>query len=100
MKRKRPSKGKTATRWRDVAEAKAFVEVVEDIRYCEFGERGGKKKMLTWKEVLRELHRQGYDIHKDESKLKADYKVAKDYAETFYNGRPFSSPSSRKSEAR
>ena len=58
------------------------------------------KKTLTWKEVLRELHRQGYDIHKDEFKLKADYKVAKDYAETFYNGRPFSSPSSRKSEAR
>jgi hypothetical protein len=78
------SMGKTAPRWRGL-EGVAFVDVVEDIRYADFDARSGKP--LPWKEVLSELHRQGYIIHHDADKLKADYHSAVAYWTRVFGGR-------------
>jgi hypothetical protein len=90
--RRRPSKGKTATRWRG-PEGLALVELVDDIRYDGYilyghlrgGGKNGKKAYLPWKEVLRLLRNDGWDLHNDHAKLKADYKIAMDYWEAQYN---------------
>jgi hypothetical protein len=68
------------------------VELVEDIRYDGYVLYGhllrrgnnGKKACLPWKEVLRLLQNDGWQIHKDPAKLKADYKIAKDYWAAMY----------------
>lgn len=100
MARRRPSKGKTATRWRG-PEGLAFVELIDDIRYDGYvlyadqpirgGKKQRKKHCLPWKEVLRLLQQDGSNIHKDVAKLKADYKSAKDYWEEVYGSKPIES---------
>lgn len=76
--------GKTAPKWRG-AEGLALVDVVEDIRYSQYEARGGKP--LPWKDVLDELHRQGYPFHHDADKLKADYHSAVAHWSAVYGGR-------------
>lgn len=79
-----PSTGKKAPKWRG-PEGLALVDVVEDIRYADYDARGGKP--LPWKDVLAELHRQGYPFHQDPDKLKADYHSAVAHWSPVYGGR-------------
>ena len=67
-RRRRPSKGKTATRWR-TRQALAFVILVGSIRYASCYSR----RPLAWKYVWRHLQAMRYEVHNDEAKLKADY---------------------------
>jgi hypothetical protein len=67
-RRRRPSKGKTATRWR-TGEAMAFVVLVDAIRYANCYSR----RPLAWKYAWRHLQAMRYGVHNDEAKLKADY---------------------------
>jgi hypothetical protein len=75
------STGKTSPKWR-APEGLVLVDVVEDIRYADYEARGGKP--LPWKDVLAELHRQGYPFHQDADKLKADYHSAVAYWAAMY----------------
>jgi hypothetical protein len=79
--RARPSKGKTATRWRATAEAAAFVCLVDAIRYADC--RRGKP--LAWAYVLRHLESMDFGVHKDPAKLKADYWTAVNHSRLHLN---------------
>jgi hypothetical protein len=68
------------------------VEIVEDIRDDVGSRRTGKKANLPWKEVLRRLQKAGCNIHKCPAKLRADYKIAKDYWEAVYGSGEQCSP--------
>lgn len=70
--KRKPSQGKTRTRWRG-PEGKYFARLVEEIRYPISG------KVLRWKAVCDELESRGYGIHKCPDKLKADYHNAVRY---------------------
>lgn len=76
---RRPRKGPTATRWRG-PEGEALADIVDGIRYADHLTTRRKKK-ATWEEVLREIQKLGYGVHKDPNKLKADYHTAFNYRE-------------------
>jgi hypothetical protein len=79
MARRRPSKGKTAARWRG-PEGEALAHIVDDIRYSAL-HTARRKHKGTWEEVWRELKKRGYAIHADPNKLKADYHTGSAYRE-------------------
>jgi hypothetical protein len=79
MARKRPSGGKTRTRWRG-PEGEYLANLVDGIRYSDVLTARRKSKG-TWEEVWREIRRMGYAVHKDPNKLKADYHTGSAYRE-------------------
>ena len=71
--RRRPRKGKTATRWRlEDGEGPAMVFIVDGIRFASCC----SKRPLAWKHVLRHLQALKYGVHNDEATLKANYWTA------------------------